>query len=76
MVTLSSNKIKNCTLDEEDGCTGGTSESISFMDNKKKIFTGSIYHCGGKDTANLCGDVTRFVNDVKQLIPDLEKLLL
>ena len=74
--SLLSNKIKNCTLDEEDGCTGGTSERISFVDNKKKIFSGSIYHCGGKDTGNLCGDVTRFANDVKQLIPDLENLLL
>ncbi|MFC1885235.1 hypothetical protein ACFL2O_10745 [Thermodesulfobacteriota bacterium] len=74
--SLASNKIKNCTLDGEDGCTGGTSESISYMDNKKKMFSGSIYHCGGKDTGNLCGDVTRFANDVKQMIPDLDKLLL
>lgn len=74
--SLASNKIKNCTLDEEDGCTGGTSERISYMDNKKNIFSGSIHHCGGKDTGNLCGDVTRFANDVKQLIPDLDKLLI
>jgi len=74
--SLARNKIQNCTLDEEEGCTGGTSESISYMDNKKKMFSGSIHHCGGKDTGTLSGDVTRFANDVKQLIPDLEKLLL
>lgn len=74
--SLANAKIKNCVLDEEKGCTGGTSESISYKDDKKKIFSGSIYHCGGKDTGNLCGDVNHFAKDVKQLIPDLEKLLL
>ncbi|MDY7037966.1 MAG: hypothetical protein SV375_17610, partial [Thermodesulfobacteriota bacterium] len=74
--SLASNNIKKCTLDEEEGCTGGTSESISYMDTKKNLFSGSIHHCGGKDTGNLCGDVTSFANDVKQLIPELEKLLL
>jgi len=73
--SLERNKIRNCTLDDDQGCTGGTSESISYMDHKNNIFSGSIYHCGGKDTGNLCGDVSRFANDVKKLIPDLEKLL-
>ncbi|MFC1885232.1 hypothetical protein ACFL2O_10730 [Thermodesulfobacteriota bacterium] len=72
--SLARNKIENCKRKGEDGCTGGTNESISYTDNKMKKFSGSVYHCGGKDTGNLCGNVTRFANDVKKLIPDLDKL--
>jgi hypothetical protein len=72
--SLAKSRIKNCALDGEDGCTGGTSESISYVDNQGNQFSGSIYHCGGKNAGNLCGDVTRFAEDVKRLIPDLSEL--
>jgi hypothetical protein len=71
--SLARNRIKKCKRRGEDGCTGGTSEGISYIDNKGKKFTGSIYHCGGKDTGNLCGNISRFANDMKKLIPDLDK---
>jgi hypothetical protein len=74
--SLESNKIRNCTLADDEGCTGGTSESISYVNNKNEIFSGSVYHCGGKDTGNLCGDIGSFADDVKNLVPNLEKLLL
>jgi hypothetical protein len=73
--SLERNKIRNCTLGDDEGCTGGTSESISYVNNKNEIFSGSVYHCGGKDTGNLCGDIGSFADDVKKLVPNLEKLL-
>ena len=73
--SLKRNKIRNCTLGDDEGCTGGTSERISFSDGENEIFSGSVYHCGGKDTGNLCGDIISFAADVKNLVPTLEKLL-
>ncbi|MCP3898458.1 MAG: hypothetical protein GY707_01845 [Desulfobacteraceae bacterium] len=74
--SLKRNKVKNCILGEDKGCTGGTIERISFSDAKNEIFSGSVYHCGGEDTGNLCGDITNFANDVKNLLPNLDDLLL
>jgi hypothetical protein len=74
--SLKRNKIRNCTLGDDKGCSGGTIERISFSDAENEIFSGSVYHCGGKDTGNLCGDITSFVNDVKNLLPNLDDLLL
>ena len=74
--SLEKNKIRNCTLGDDEGCTGGTIERISFSDGKNKMFSGSVYHCGGKDTGNLCGDITSFADDVKNLVPNFDKLLL
>jgi len=75
-ISLEKNKIRNCTLGDDQGCTGGTIERISFSDGENKIFSGSVYHCGGKDTGNLCGDITSFADDGKNLVPDFKSLLL
>jgi len=69
------NKIKNCKPDEGDGCTGGTGEKISLHDGKQEVFTGQIYHCGGKDYGDLCGDTFAFALEVKNLVPDLDELV-
>ncbi len=68
-------KIRNCKWDESEGCTGGTSEKISCSDENKEVFSGSVYHCGGENTGNLCGDIKNFANDIKKLIPDLDELI-
>lgn len=73
--SLERNNIRNCTLVDNEDCTGGTSESITYSDKDNEIFSGSVDHCGGKDTGNLCGDITGFAEDVRNLVPDLEKLL-
>ena len=74
--SLEKNKIRNCTLGDDQGCSGGTIEKISFSDGENEIFFGSVYHCGGKDTGNLCGDIANFTDAVKNLVPDLDELLL
>ncbi len=73
--SLKRNKIRNCILGDNKGCTGGTGESISYYSKERGIFSGSIYHCGGKDTGNLCGEIKHFADDVKKMVPDIEKLL-
>lgn len=76
-VVNSLNKIEigKAEFTEDNGCTGGTSETISFSEGRDEIISGTIYHCGGKDTGNLKGDIQAFADDVKKLVPDLEKLL-
>jgi hypothetical protein len=74
--SLRIHKISNCTLVDDEGCTGGTSESISYSSAGDELFSGWVYHCGGKDSGNLCGDIEGFAADVKRLVPDLEQLLL
>ena len=74
--SIERNKIRNCTFDDDEGCTGGTLERVSFSYGNNIIFSGSVYHCGGKDTGDLCGDITSFADDVKDLVPNFEKLFL
>ena len=73
--SLEKSNIRNCTLGSDEGCTGGTSETISYVNDNNEIFSGSVYHCGGTDTGNLCGDIGSFADDVKNLVPNLEELL-
>ena len=74
--SIEKNRIRNCTLGEDEGCSGGTIEIISYSDGESEIFSGSVYHCGGKDTGNLCGDITSFADDVKNLLPNFRELVL
>jgi hypothetical protein len=69
------NRIMNCVLTDDEGCTGGTSERISYRDGEKELFSGTVYHCGASDTGNLCGDIAAFAGEIKSLVPDLERLL-
>lgn len=73
--SLERNEIRNCILGDNEGCTGGTSESIFYSSKEKEMFSGSVYHCGGNDTGNLCGNIKHFVDDVKKMVPDIKKLL-
>jgi len=69
------NMIRNCTLDKGDGCTGGTSNKISLSNGKKEVFSGWVYHCGGEEYGNLCGDISAFAEGVKKSVPDLNILV-
>jgi len=73
--SLKRNEIRNCTLGEDGGCSGGTSEQISYTDGENEIFSGLVYHCGGKDTGNLCGDISSFADNIRNLVPNLDALL-
>ena len=75
VASLKENHIDRAELEEEDGCTGGTSESISYSNLSKEIFSGTVYHCGGKDFGNLGGNVKRFAQDLREIVPDVKKLI-
>lgn len=73
--SLERHSIRNLTSVNDETCTGGTSERITYSDENGELFSGSVDHCGGQDTGNLGGDVPGFAEDVNNLVPDLDKLL-
>ena len=74
--SLSRHRIGRAELGEDEGCTGGTTETISYSDGVNELFSGSVYHCGGRDSGNLGGDARGFADEVRRLIPDLANLLI
>ncbi|UCD88616.1 MAG: hypothetical protein JSW04_09075, partial [Desulfobacterales bacterium] len=75
ITSLKENQIKKVELGDDDGCTGGTSESISYSNLSQEIFSGTVYHCGGKNFGNLGGNVKRFAQDISEIVPDVKKLI-
>lgn len=68
--------ITNCERPSYDEpCTGGTTDAIACERNKEKIFSGSVYHCGGTDTGDLGGDIDAFVSEFKNLTPEVDQVL-
>jgi hypothetical protein len=67
--SLRKNGITNVELGDNEGCTGGTGETISYSNEARELFSGTVYHCGGIDSGNLGGDIKSFAYDVKKLIP-------
>lgn len=65
--------VKEQTNDE--GCTGGTAESIYYKTIDGVEFDGFVYHCGGKDFGTLKGDISKFAEEIKKLVPDFADLL-
>ena len=76
VASLTRNQIRHVAPREGDpGATGGTSETISYWDAEREIFSGTVYHCAGRDTGTLGGNVKGFADDIKRLVPDLARLL-
>jgi hypothetical protein len=60
---------------QDEGCTGGTTATIGYTTKQGRVFRASNYYCGGKIIGNLAGDVTGFVQQLKQLVPNLQALI-
>ena len=73
--SLEDNDIRECPDRDDDGCGGGTSETISYADGDTELFSEVVYHCGGEDYGTLCGDTDSFADDVEALVPNLDELL-
>jgi len=67
--------IRGGDLGDDEGCTGGTSESISWVDGNGPPFAATVYHCGGRDTGNLAGDVAGFAGELRRLVPGLGRIV-
>ena len=63
------------TEDSNSQCKGGTTEIIECFSDEEKSFSGHVYHCGGKSSGNLSGDIQAFADGVKKLIPDFSTVL-
>jgi len=68
-------RIRLGDLGEDDGCTGGTTETISWIDGNGAPFRASVYHCAGRDTGNLAGDVAGFADVIRRLVPELTRII-
>ncbi len=68
--------IKNKKIQNENrGCTGGTSESISYFNEAEELFSGYVYHCGGENYGDMKGETKDFGGELRKLIPDFALLL-
>lgn len=68
-------EIRKDGAKENDGCTGGSSESLKILDGKgAETFNGSVYHCGGTDYGNLIGDTGLLKTKITALFPNEEYL--
>ncbi|MGB3714434.1 MAG: hypothetical protein WA996_08400, partial [Candidatus Promineifilaceae bacterium] len=75
VASLVEKDIRACKLRANEGCTGGTSESVVASGGGSVLFSASVYHCGGDSSGDLCGDIKGFAEDLRRLLPDLEQLL-
>ncbi len=74
-LVIKKNKIGNIDLGEYDGCTGGTTESLTLYGRNEVLFTGTVYHCGGNDYGDISGDINRLAEGIKNLVPGMNGLL-
>jgi len=63
-VALATNEFERCDKFSNDGCTGGTGEALSIINNDEEIFNENVYHCGGSNYGKLCGSLLDAVNKI------------
>lgn len=60
-------RIRNCQRAKLGPCTGGTTQSLRLLAGDQVLFQGSVYHCGGKGSGDLCGEVDALADRLKEL---------
>ena len=61
---------------KSNGCTGGTTEAISWGTKEEPdFFSASVYHCGSTDYGNLVGELDSFLLEIRPLTPDLKEVI-
>lgn len=61
---------------KSNGCTGGTTEAISWRTKEEThFFDASVYHCGSTDYGTLVGDLDSFLLEIRPLTPDLKEVI-
>lgn len=62
--------------DMNNGCVGGTSDSLKMYDKENFLtLDGVRSSCGGQTNGNISGDFDSLVNDITELVPNFENLL-
>ncbi len=72
--TIEGAGLTTVTEKENEGCTGGTTETVVMYGDEDELFRGWVYHCAGEDYGTLEGDVEAVARDIRALIPDLSSL--
>lgn len=68
-------KITKKDEDINNGCTGGTGETITIFNGKRKLFDGYIYHCGGNHYGNLDGSYQLYFKSITKIVKNLDTLI-
>jgi hypothetical protein len=73
---LAEHKIAIQDKVENDGCSGGTSKSISYRyEGDVEQFAAYAYFCGGSQYGTLSGDVEGFFEVLRSYAPDLSEFV-
>lgn len=68
-------EIRKDGIKKNEGCTGGSSESLKILDAKRtETFSGYVYHCGGTGYGNLIGNTKLLKAKIIALFPNEEYL--
>ncbi len=68
-------KLRKDGAKQNDGCAGGSSESLKVSSaDKTETFNGTVYHCGATDYGNLVGDTASLKTKITALFPNEEYL--
>jgi len=67
--------IGNRSRRGDDGCVGGTMESMNLFVGQSEVFSGSVYYCGGEDYGDLCGNIENVSKKMKGLFPNFSILV-
>jgi hypothetical protein len=68
---IESCKLKVKSETKNEGCTGGTSETI-IITNKDKSVEGYVSHCGGVDSGNLKGEIEKATKFFIAIVPGFD----
>jgi len=74
-LAIKKSKIGNVDHGEDDGCTGGTTESLTLYGRNEELFSGTVYHCGGNDYGDLSGDINLLADEIKNFVPGMNDML-
>jgi hypothetical protein len=73
--TINDAKLKSGNSGPNEGCDGGTSESLSIKTKKGNVYSGSFDHCDGVKIPESLGDVKAVIDAMKNLVPNLGTML-
>lgn len=71
---LTESDIRPCETVEPDGCTGGTTGSLTVSAGSDTVLSGWVHHCGGREYGNLQGNLEEFADRMRALVPNLAEL--
>lgn len=72
--TINQSNLVSGAIKAEEGCVGGTSESLVINESNAQVYKGTIDNCGGTAIPATFGDIKTVVKVIKALVPNLAEL--